>query len=166
MSTVFLFAPPNNAQKSVEPNKKEFIELLKASGWTQREAAAELGMTESGVSQIVRENSSVVPSNMTMKFFKFLLAHKKPEVIGVKGETALVLNEDIKLNAKERELLEKLRALPVNQQASVIKGMLSIIETMPRVKTPRYRIVGDEEKNETDPEDRKGKVPRMGRTGN
>ena len=57
--------------------KREFRKLLRASGWSQAEAARQLGMTPSALSQIVRDNSPVRPSPVTLRLFQLLLLREK-----------------------------------------------------------------------------------------
>src|ERR1700689_5444302 len=61
--------------------KQEFRDLLEISGWSQAEAARQLGMTPSALSQIVRENSPVKPSAVTLRLFKLLLWREKPAAL-------------------------------------------------------------------------------------
>ena len=58
--------------------KEVFRKLLRASGWSQAEAARQLGMSPSALSQIVRDNSPVRPSPVTLRLFQLLLWRDKP----------------------------------------------------------------------------------------
>jgi transcriptional regulator with XRE-family HTH domain len=58
--------------------KEVFRKLLRASGWSQAEAARQLGMSPSALSQIVRDNSPVRPSPVTLRLFQLLLWREKP----------------------------------------------------------------------------------------
>jgi len=59
--------------------KREFRGLLRASGWSQAEAARQLAMSPSALSQIVRRNSPVRPSPVTLRLFRLLLLREGPE---------------------------------------------------------------------------------------
>jgi transcriptional regulator with XRE-family HTH domain len=65
----------SNSDVPADP-KQEFRRLLRASGWSQAEAARQLGMTPSALSQIVRDNSPVRPSPVTLRLFQLLLARE------------------------------------------------------------------------------------------
>lgn len=56
--------------------KQRFRDLLAAAGWSQAEAARLLNMTPSGVSQIVRHNSTVKPSPTALRFLEVLVELK------------------------------------------------------------------------------------------
>lgn len=85
--------------------KKEFKGLLEKSGWSQAEAARQLGMTPSALSQIVRANSPVKPSPVTLRLFKLLLEHSSPEKAG----KILQRNQSGGVNKSKRVLLQPAR---------------------------------------------------------
>jgi len=68
--------------------KEEFRALLRASGWSQAEAARQLCMTPSALSQIVRENSPVKPSQVTLRLFKLLLLKENPDVLSAISDSS------------------------------------------------------------------------------
>jgi transcriptional regulator with XRE-family HTH domain len=88
--------------------KQEFRELLQASGWSQAEAARQLAMTPSALSQIVRENSPVRPSLVTLRLFGLLLWRKKP------GAAQRMTRRQRERRAEkwEQDLIRALRRIP------------------------------------------------------
>jgi len=65
----------------LDPKKREFIELLKGSGWSQAEAARMLEMTRGGLNGIVTGNT--IPSPATLKLFRLLLAERNAGAHGL-----------------------------------------------------------------------------------
>ena len=109
---------------NVDPKKKEFRDLLKASGWTQAYTAEQLGITESALSQIVRENSPTNPSGTTLRLFKLLLLREKPEALKAKD------SPDVSefLDDWERDAIAQMRLLTPEQRQLVLNLMASLLQ--------------------------------------
>jgi hypothetical protein len=105
--------------------KREFRELLETSGWSQAEAARQLGMTPSALSQIVRENSPVKPSAVTLRLFKLLLLTCSPvDAPAVpRRQSGMVLREKW-----EMDLITVLREAPVGAREMAIRLVDALIE--------------------------------------
>jgi transcriptional regulator with XRE-family HTH domain len=103
--------------------KQEFRDLLQASGWSQAEAARQLAMTPSALSQIVRENSPVRPSPVTLRLFGLLLLGKKA------GDQGLARRQR-KTRAKkwEQDLIRALRRIPPNTRRPILGVLYAMIE--------------------------------------
>jgi transcriptional regulator with XRE-family HTH domain len=104
--------------------KQEFRELLEASGWSQAEAARQLGMTPSALSQIVRQNSTVKPSPVTLRLFKLLLLREKPEALTAVPERRWTPSEKW-----EMDLIGALRKIPPTTRELILKSFGAIIES-------------------------------------
>jgi transcriptional regulator with XRE-family HTH domain len=104
--------------------KQEFRELLQASGWSQAEAARQLAMTPSALSQIVRENSPVRPSLVTLRLFGLLLWSKKP------GAARRMARRQRKARAEkwEQDLIRALRRIPPNTRRPILGVLYAMIE--------------------------------------
>jgi transcriptional regulator with XRE-family HTH domain len=107
--------------KELDP-KQEFRELLEASGWTQAEASRQLSMTPSALSQIVRHNSPVRPSPVTLRLFKLLLIREKPESVQARRTHRMAFPEQW-----ERDLVEELRELPVPVREPLVRAFRNLI---------------------------------------
>jgi transcriptional regulator with XRE-family HTH domain len=105
----------------VDP-KQEFRELLAESGWSQAEASRQLGMTPSALSQIVRDNSPVRPSAVTMRLFRLLLIREKPDSPQIKRSHRLAFPEQW-----ERDLVEELREVPTSVREPLVKGFRGLV---------------------------------------
>jgi transcriptional regulator with XRE-family HTH domain len=105
--------------------KQQFRELLKASGWTQAEAARQLCITPGALSQIVRSNSPVKPSPVTLRLFKLLLVRQNPEAQVTLQDAPH--KPDFHLEEEERNLIEALRQMPHNARRHVVKAFNLII---------------------------------------
>lgn len=100
------------------------MRLLEASGWSQAEAARQLGMTRGGVNQIVSGRNE--PSAQTVRLFKMILAGEKPEAVSAAGSVggAYLISED----AAEYGL--KLSRLPA-PDAAAVKQIIDRLESRP-----------------------------------
>src|SRR5665213_2280242 len=102
--------------------KQEFRDLLEASGWSQAEAARQLGMTPSALSQIVRENSPVRPSPVTLRLFKLLLLRENPEA------ARMASHRRSPIQKWERDLIADLRMLSPRVRKAMLKTLRVKIE--------------------------------------
>jgi len=105
--------------------KQQFRDLLKASGWTQAEAARQLCITPGALSQIVRANSPVKPSPVTLRLFKLLLVRQCPEPeVALKDAPS---PPEFPLEPEERDLIEALRQIPKNARNQLVKAFSHIV---------------------------------------
>jgi transcriptional regulator with XRE-family HTH domain len=116
--------------------KQEFRDLLRASGWSQAEAARQLAMTPSALSQIVRENSPVRPSPVTLRLFQLLLWREKPEVMRE------VARPKARSAAEpwEQEVVRELRGVPPMTRQAILRRLKRLIEATR--SRPRARKAG------------------------
>ena len=114
--------------KELDP-KQEFRELLEKSGWSQAEASRQLGMTASALSQIVRANSIVRPSAVTLRLFKLLLLRDKPNSLNVQRTHRMAFPEHW-----EREMVEELREVPPAVREPLVRAFRALV----RVATGKY----------------------------
>ncbi len=124
----------------MHPRKKEFIELFEASGWTQAEAARQLGISRGGVNGIV--TGETIPSEITMRLFRLIMISEKPEVIGAK-ETAKIradLGEDW-----AGELMDELRRIEPDQREHLVAALKEVARAFPK---PEVRYRPKREKND------------------
>jgi transcriptional regulator with XRE-family HTH domain len=114
--------------------KEEFRELLAESGWSQAEASRQLGMTPSALSQIVRDNSPVRPSAVTLRLFKLLLIREKPDSAQAKKTHRMAFPEQW-----ERDLVEELREIPPMVREPLVRGFRALVRTAAQnaAKNPR-----------------------------
>jgi transcriptional regulator with XRE-family HTH domain len=104
--------------------KQEFRDLLQASGWSQAEAARQLAMTPSALSQIVRKNSPVRPSLVTLRLFGLLLRRTRGAAVRrmTRGQR--------KMRAKkwEQDLIRGLRRIPPKTSSPILSVVYAMIE--------------------------------------
>ena len=116
--------------------KQEFRDLLQVSGWSQAEAARQLAMTPSALSQIVRENSPVRPSPVTLRLFGLLLLGKKPG-----AARRLAQGPGRRLAEKwEKDLIRALRGIPFNTRKPILAVLYAMIDAV-RGKTAGGRTL-------------------------
>jgi transcriptional regulator with XRE-family HTH domain len=109
------------ATNEIDP-KQEFRELLAASGWSQAEASRQLGMTPSALSQIVRDNSPVRPSAVTLRLFKLLLLRENPDSVQARRTHRMAFPEQW-----ERDLVEELREIPPMVREPLVRGFRALV---------------------------------------
>lgn len=116
--------------------KQEFRELLKASGWSQAEAARQLAMTPSALSQIVRENSPVRPSPVTLRLFGLLLRWKKPEELRRTARSRFPWRAE----KWEEDLIRALRRVPSATRRPILSVVHALIEAARSKAAGRKKI--------------------------
>jgi transcriptional regulator with XRE-family HTH domain len=116
--------------------KQEFRNLLKASGWSQAEAARQLCMTPSALSQIVRPNSTVKPSHVTLRLFKLLLLREDPDRLSACAETPQSPTPPARGEAWESELINALRRLPPTSRSQILTTFHTILAGWSRNQAP------------------------------
>ena len=116
--------------------KQEFRDLLRVSGWSQAEAARQLAMTPSALSQIVRENSPVRPSPVTLRLFQLLLWREKPEVM----REAARPKAPSAAEPWEQEVVRELRGVPPVARQAILRRLKRLIEAAR--SRPRARKAG------------------------
>jgi transcriptional regulator with XRE-family HTH domain len=116
--------------------KQEFRDLLRVSGWSQAEAARQLAMTPSALSQIVRENSPVRPSPVTLRLFQLLLWREKPEVM----REAARPKAPSAAEPWEQEVVRELRGVPPVTRQAILRRLKRLIEAAR--SRPRARKAG------------------------
>lgn len=104
--------------------KQEFRELLAESGWSQAEASRQLGMTPSALSQIVRDNSPVRPSAVTLRLFKLLLLRENPDSAQARKTHRMAFPEQW-----ERDLVEELREIPPMIREPLVRGFRALVRS-------------------------------------
>jgi len=118
----------SNGHKSTEvPLKREFINLFKASGWTQAEVARQLELTRGGVNGII--TGSTVPSQATLKLFKLILLAEKPEAMKA-SERSLAIRRTEKLWL--RELIAEMRRVSPSHRARLVLALKTMATAFPK----------------------------------
>jgi transcriptional regulator with XRE-family HTH domain len=103
--------------------KEEFRALLRASGWSQAGAARQLAMTPSALSQIVRRNSPVRPSPVTLRLFQLLLWREKPEAMRELARRKTPAASE----PWEREVIQELRGIPPKTRQTILRQLRALI---------------------------------------
>jgi transcriptional regulator with XRE-family HTH domain len=96
---------------------KEFMQMVKDSGWTQREVARQLELTEGAVSHVMKGRNKASPT--VVRLFRLILE-------SVKGGSAVKIPAK-KAETWEEELLRKLRPLKPGQRKRVLAAVEAMI---------------------------------------
>jgi len=116
----------------MERENQEFFALLEAIGWSPAEAARRLFISPSNISQYKKGESR--PSPTTMGLLKLILATEKPGSL----TAALELSESA-LSKWEREVIEDLRWLHVDDRERVLNTIKAMIAGLPRREAANYK---------------------------
>lgn len=107
----------------MHPKTKEFLALVKASGWTQAEVARQLHITPGAVSQMC--SGKILPKAGTLNLFKLILAKINPEALRA-YENSLPKSED----PWKREIVEALERLPESARRRILEPITAMINLM------------------------------------
>jgi len=97
-----------------DPLAKEFVRMVKESGWKQREVARQLELTEGAVSHIMTGRNR--PSPTVVRLFRLVLESEPGGTAGKSGAG----REKNRLEDWEQGLLRKMRALKPAQRDRVL----------------------------------------------
>jgi len=102
---------------------KEFVRMVKQSGWTQREVARQLELTEGAVSHIMTGRNR--PSPTVVRLFRLVLESEEGGTV-VKDGAGLTR----KAEPWEEGLLEKFRALNPGQRGRVLTAVEAMVSAV------------------------------------
>ncbi len=106
---------------SSDPLNREFARLLKASGWTQSEAARQLNLSPAAVSRYLSLETR--PSTTVIQLFKLLINDRAP-VAPPPAPSPIV---ERTLTPEELDLIQDLRGLDTDASRRVISGIRAIL---------------------------------------
>jgi transcriptional regulator with XRE-family HTH domain len=113
----------------------EFIALLKASEWSQAEAARRLRLDRATVSRYM--SGEVKPSAPVLELFKIILQTERPGVLTVATEM-----REQSFAEWERKVVEDLRWLHQADRDRVIKALKALVEGLPRREPTSFGKTG------------------------
>jgi hypothetical protein len=119
----------------MDAQKAEFKRLIEIMGWSQTEAAKRLAKTPSAINHLVNPDHPNKPTQTTLRLLKLIIARKRPDLfntrtIELKGIAKSALASSAQFSAKERDLIDRLRELPANEQekvCTVIRTLLLLL---------------------------------------
>ncbi len=108
----------------MDADKAEFRRLLELMGWSQTEAARRLHKTPSAINHLVNPDHPNNPTETMMQLLKLIMASERPDLINahtceLKEAAPGTKAEALRLNPKERDLIERLRQLPGAEKRKV-----------------------------------------------
>ena len=132
--------------------RQEFLDLAKASGWSQAEIARRLRVQPGTVSGIVAVGKE--PSEQLVMLFRLTLLTEKPEVLASRLESGELMGE---VHAGSDSEIWKARATLAERELHELKQALRELLARPSPKMPEPKP-HPEMVNSDDPEDLKGAV--------
>lgn len=110
-----------------DPLNMEFVRLLAKSKWTQRQAAAELDLTESAVSQYI--SGGIRPRPLVIQYFKIKIGDTMP----LPGNNAAKeLHKDLpNVPQWEEDLIADLRRLSPQDRERILPLIRQMVQTLP-----------------------------------
>jgi len=126
----------------MDPSKAEFKRLIEIMGWSQTEAARELGNTPSAINHLVNPDHPNKPTQTTLRLLKLIIARERPGLFTARTfelkEAAR--NADVApFSAKERDLIRRLRELPRVEQEKVYAVIRTMLNNAPKAKSQKTR---------------------------
>jgi plasmid maintenance system antidote protein VapI len=115
--------------------KAEFRRLIEIMGWTQSEAARMLGKSPAAINHLVNPAHPNKPSETTLRLFKLLIASERPELFNARTFELKEASRGVavaSLNAKERELIRRLRLLPRYDREKVYAVISTLLDPAPK----------------------------------
>lgn len=120
--------------------KRDFIELAKASGWSQAEIARQLELTRGGVNGIITGTKE--PSKAMVRLLYLVLMSEKPQIFKAHPELKEpgIGRENIGLHVKRGrrgpvvELFEALMQLEEANRAELAQQFLSLLKAFKKSK--------------------------------
>jgi transcriptional regulator with XRE-family HTH domain len=123
--------------------KEEFKRLIDMMGWSQTEAAKRLAKTPSAINHLVNPDHSNTPTQSTLRFLKLIISRERPDLFNTRTlelkELAKGVTEYSPLNAKELDLIQRLRSAPHEEQEKIYAVIATMLGNTPKAKTPKSR---------------------------
>jgi transcriptional regulator with XRE-family HTH domain len=117
---------------TLNPLKKQFIELYEKSGWTQAEVARQLELTRGGVNGII--TGPTIPSLATVKLFQLILGSRLGD-----GKELPAAAPDEKW---AEPLLEELRSVEESRRAKLVAALCEVVRTAQKAGQGRKQHKG------------------------
>jgi transcriptional regulator with XRE-family HTH domain len=122
----------------LHPLKKQFIDLVTASGLSQADIARLINMTRGGVNGIVTGES--VPSIATVQLLKLALLAEKPEILrpSGKGFRDAASAESYNPDGWANDLLNELRQIEEKDRDTLVLALRAVVRAWPRRRSAKY----------------------------
>ena len=119
----------------MDPEKEEFKRLIELMGWTQTEAARRLRKTPSAINHLLNPNHPNKPTQTMMQLLKLIIASERPDLFNTQAyelreEPPRPKPETASLSLRERELIEKLRQFPQQDQERLYAIIIAMLKSM------------------------------------
>jgi transcriptional regulator with XRE-family HTH domain len=120
----------------MDASKEEFKRLLEVSGWSQTEAADKLGKTPGAINHLLNPDHPNKPPETTLRLMKLLIARERGGHFDERnsGSKGAANRETSPLTARERGLIDCLRALPREEQERIYAVIDTMLGTATKVK--------------------------------
>ena len=128
----------------MDSSKEEFKRLLELSGWSQTEAAGKLGKTPSAINHLLNPDHPNKPQETTLRLMKLLVARERGGFRKARDAELKTTGagETSQFTARERELIDRLRALPRGEQERIYAVIDTMLLTAPKAKAGKGKKQG------------------------
>jgi plasmid maintenance system antidote protein VapI len=128
----------------MEPEKAEFRRLIELMGWSQTEAARRLHKTPSAINHLVNPDHPNQPTQTMMQLLKLIIASERPDLINpqtyeLKEAASGYKSAHPHLTQRERELLEGLKQLPLEEQDRLYSIINAFLQATSRRSNKRKK---------------------------
>ena len=120
---------------AMDTDKEEFRRLIELMGWSQTEAARRLRKTPSAINHLLNPNHPNKPTQTMMQLLKLIIASERPDLLNpqtyeLREEPPGTKPEAASLSPQERELIEKLRQFPPEDQERLYAIIIAMLKSM------------------------------------
>jgi transcriptional regulator with XRE-family HTH domain len=128
----------------MDASKEEFKRLLELSGWSQTEAAGKLGKTPGAINHLLNRDHPNKPTETTLRLMKLLIARERGGLHERRnaGSKGAATRETAPLTARERGLIDGLRALPREEQERIYAVIDTMLGTATKAKAGKGKKQG------------------------
>jgi plasmid maintenance system antidote protein VapI len=125
---------------NMDARKAELKRLIEIMGWSQTEAAKRLGKTHGAINHLVNPDHRNKPTQTTLLLLKMIIARERPELVNTQTAEAQEVGNNapggnVRLNAKERDLIHRMQELPRDDQDKVYAVIRTLLRVVPGRKT-------------------------------
>jgi transcriptional regulator with XRE-family HTH domain len=126
----------------MDASKEEFKRLLELSGWSQTEAAGKLGKTPGAINHLLNPDHPNKPQETTLRLMKLLIARERGGSRNARNGESKGAGETSQFTARERGLIDRLRALSRVEQERIYAVIDTMLETVPKAKPAKGKKQG------------------------
>lgn len=125
----------------MDTHKAEFKRLVEIMGWSQTETAKKLAKSPSAINHLLNPDHPNQPTESTLRLLKMIIANERPDFFKGGAPELKEINssapEPPKVTAKEREMIQRMRSLPPDEQERIYAVVETMLSNAPKANTAK-----------------------------